>query len=180
MSINDIEKLSDYGVKTIIIAILATIVYLACDKFLKEKLKTFKNYVALVVAVALEVAFDVIFITKEFVINTDCIYSGVITGSLATALGVFIKKIKNKKPVSFSATRLTIEGLLDGIVPCENKEGVAMLIENVYTENKDKLSGAELSLEINNRINKTFGLSISEQTVLIIITQLLKIKNAKK
>lgn len=179
MNLSDIEKLSSYGVKTVIIAIVATIVYLICDKFFAEKLKTFKNYVALAVSVILEVAFEIIFVTKTLSVSSECFYSGIITGSLATALGVFIRKLKNKKPVTFNATRLAIEGLLEGVVPAENKEGVAMLIENVYTENKGKLSTAELSLEINNQVNKTFGLSINEHTVLIIITEMLKIKSAK-
>ena len=171
-----LEVLSKYGISSIIIAVIATIGYLIIDKIKSNKLKRIKNYVALIISVVLQVAFDVIFVKKTFVISEETLTTGVLTGSFATALCVFINKTKNKKSVIFNPSRLAIEGLLEGIVPEDDKESVALCIEKTYYDNHKLLGASELSLEINNQINKKFGFFIEEKIVLFILMEILKLQ----
>lgn len=171
-----LEILSRYGISSIIIALIATVGWLIFDKIKAEKLKRIKNYVALIISVILQVTFDVIFVKKAFVISEETLTTGVLTGSFATALCVFINKSRNKKNVIFNPTRLAIEGLLEGVVSENDKESVALCIEKTYYDNNKILSTKELSCEINNQINQKFGILIEEQIVLYILMEILKLQ----
>lgn len=171
------EALSKYGITSVIIVLISTTVWLIIDKINSKRLEKIKNYVALIISVILQIAFEMIFIKKEFALGEETLTTGIITGSFSTAVCVFIKKLRNKKAVIFNPTRLAIEGLLEGIVPEDDKEGVAVCIENTYHENNQNLSTIALSCEINNKIMDKFGFFIEEKIVLIILTEILKLQN---
>lgn len=110
--------LQSYSAATVVITCAVTVIKMITDRFFNGKIsRIIGAYLPVAIAVVCEYVYDFIFVTKGFRMTADPLYAGIICGSLATALSVFLKKLTKGENVSFNAAALLIDGILEGYVP---------------------------------------------------------------
>lgn len=172
-----LETLTRYGLNTVIIAAISSILSFFTAKLFKNKLSAIKSYLPVCFAVLLQLIADMIFTYGAFAINANSFYSGIIAGSLSTAFNVFIKKTVNGKCEVFDKKLFFIEGLLPDTMTDEEKKQAATIILSVFTDNKENLSFEELTAKTEKMLLKELGLILTDKTVLAILCEILKTEN---
>ena len=176
MNFYGLELLSRYGMKTVIIALIATTISFITEKLCKDKFAEFKSYFPLVYSIIFEYVSNAITV-RSLVFTADAFYSGLITGSLATAFSVFIKKIASGKSVDFFDDVFFIEGLLPTSVPSDKRTETAKLILSVFNSKNGKTSYPKLAELITRQALEKLNVSLDDKIALTIICKILQVKN---
>lgn len=132
------EFLTGYSLPTVIISIFVGTVSIIASKLLKGKLpSTFVNYATFFLAIILYFAYDMIFVIKAFGFSIDAFYAGILCGSLATVIVSAVNKIGRGEPLSSSAVRLLIEGIISGVVKKSSITATAAALEEILLGDND-------------------------------------------
>lgn len=107
---------TSYGISTIVISIIVCVLRLALERFFKKIPKLLLTYIPFVIAILLNFLFDIIFISKCFTLNTNVLYSGLVSGSLSAIIYSAIKKNKDEDLSNTTASILLIESILKGYI----------------------------------------------------------------
>lgn len=127
-----------YGLPTVVISVAVGVISLLVEKILKVKLpKLLLTYAPFILAVVLHIAYDTIFVLKNFSISMQSVYAGLISGSLSIIIKETAKKILSGKRVNLSATAILIEGLITGYVKSDCIVQTAILLESVIADGKE-------------------------------------------
>ncbi len=173
-----LNLISSYGVKTLIICAITTIINILLCLLLK-KLSVVKNFLPFIIATLLELIYDCVFVYKQLIISADILYSGIMAGGLSIAINVFIKKLKNGKSIAFDKNLLMVIGLLDGVVSQEHIKQTAEVIISEFNAHGESLSSQELSEKITHQLNAKFNLQLASECILLIIGEILKASDLK-
>ena len=103
---------TSYGLSTIIIAILVCVARLTLERFYQKLPKLLITYIPFVVAILLNYLFDMIFISKCFIIKPNVFYSGLVSGSLSAIIYSRIKKTKDDNLSNTTASIVIIKSIL--------------------------------------------------------------------
>lgn len=148
---------TSYGLPTVVIGIISSACCLGITAIFKDKCAVFiKTQLPFLIAIILQVAYDMIFLSRAFVFNEQAIASGVLSGSLAVIINSLVNKLKRGEMVVLSATALLIEGLLEGIVPKSCISATAVAVENIINDKTADKEKEELIKEIT-KIVKSYS-----------------------
>ena len=103
---------TSYGLSTIIIAILVCVARLTLERFYQKLPKLLITYIPFIVAILLNYLFDMIFISKCFIIKPNVFYSGLVSGSLSAIIYSRIKKSKDDNLSNTTASIVIIKSIL--------------------------------------------------------------------
>ena len=107
---------TSYGLSTIIIAILVCLARLTLERFYQKLPKLLITYIPFILAILLNYLFDMIFISKCFIIKSNIFYSGLVSGSLSAIIYSRIKKSKDDNLSNTTANILIIKSILKGYI----------------------------------------------------------------
>lgn len=139
---------------TLIIAVIAGVVNILCDKFLYGKINaTLKNYAVFALAVILYIVYDALFVVKEFEIRTQALYSGILSGSLSMIITSAIKRIAQGQSIGISATRLLIESLIKDYVSATGITATAIAIEQLFDDVNEDNEGENTVEKVKDLIS---------------------------
>ena len=177
MNIFCLNLISDYGLKTVIIAVVSSIITLLIKLPLKNRKIVFINYLPIILCMIIEIVYDSAFLYHSFTVEKDVLTSGLIAGTLSTAITAFIGRILSGKKTDFNKDILFIIGLLDDSVLEEDKEKIAVIILDIFNQNKDTLSCEELAIKVKTEIKEQLNVEMENQNVLLILSKILKASN---
>jgi hypothetical protein len=127
---------TEYSAQTIVIALIIAIIKLICDKFLTSKTaKGFTWYLPFFAGILFNYLFQVAFMQNS-VLDENVFYAGIISGTLAYAFALIIRKIYRGEPLPKTPAHAVIEGLVDGYVNTESVQEVICVIYKHYVDYK--------------------------------------------
>lgn len=133
------EFLAEYSMSTIIIAIVSAIISCILKSVFKNKFSRFiNNCLPFITSIALAFLYDLIFVSRYFRIEHSIIYSGIVSGTVAIAISVIVKKISKGEIFIKNTLFLALEGLLEGYVKSDCIfEVVSAIIDLLESEQKE-------------------------------------------
>ena len=146
------EFLTGYSLPTVVIAVIVCAISIAVSKIFKDKIdETVLNHATFFLAIILYFAYDMVFISRALCFSIDAFYAGILCGSLATVIASAINRIGRGQPISVSAVRLLIEGLIDGIVQDSAVTATAAALEDLLiSDNGDCIDTVKEILTVNS------------------------------
>ena len=125
---------TEYSAQTIVIALIVAVIKLVADKFLTTKTaKRFTWYLPFMVGIGLNYLYQFAFVgASKF--DDSLFYAGGLSGALAYAFALIIKKIYRGEPLPTNPAHAVIEGLVDGYVNTETVQEVTCVIYKHYVE----------------------------------------------
>ncbi len=185
MYFNVAEFFSSYGKLTVITALSVAAAIVFADKILFDKIlkkdmpNAMKNYLPLAVSLVVIFIADMI-AKKTFAFTAEGFYSGLITGTLSTAIVAAINKIFKGEKITLSVASLFIEGMLEGIIDEKDMRAVVSVITAIL---EDAVTDSEKESEIDALLTEKSvkELSEAERAALIrIITEGVKAISRKE
>lgn len=131
---------SSYSIATITIGLIVTVIVCLINYFWKNMPRVLRAYAPVVLAVILNFAYDMIFIKGQFIFTSEALYTGLLSGSLATVFTALTNKIKSGEDFSLDASVILIEEILSGYLVGENKKLAVQTIIDILNEpiNKER------------------------------------------
>lgn len=130
------DFLTYYSLPTITVAIIVSLLTFAVDKLFKNKLPDLlRSFTPFILAIAFYFGYDILLVHQAFILKTDALYAGILSGSLSIIICKSVKKIMSGKPLTFSATILLIEGILQEYINESKVFDVAVKIEKMLLSN---------------------------------------------
>ncbi len=122
------EILSSYGISTVVIAVVVSVICIVLEKVFLSKLKIcIKGYVPFIAGIVITFLYNLIFLGVNIAITEETFYSGLCSGSLSVIIKTAVKKFASGKPVNKNQTSLLIEGII-----CEYvTENLAMAVTKI-------------------------------------------------
>lgn len=101
MNTVEIEALfTDYGLPSVIIAMLCAVLFGLLDKFFSKKIPfEIRSYIPSVTGVILYLAYDFIFVGEQVALTEKNVTAGIMAGALGYVIFAFIKNLKSGKPL---------------------------------------------------------------------------------
>ena len=133
------DFLAYYSLPTLIVAVIVVILTLLSDKFLGDKIpELLRSFMPFILSIVIYFAYDMIFVCGKFVLKTDALYAGILSGSLSVIIFKSIKKVMNGKPLTLSATALLIEGIIESYVSENVLIDTVNAIEALFSDESKK------------------------------------------
>ena len=130
------DFLTYYSLPTLCVSVAVSLLTFLVDKKFKNKLPDhLRSFLPFILAVIFYFAYDIIFVCNEFMIKTDALYAGILSGSLSIIICKSVKKIASGKPLTFSATVLLIEGILQEYISENKVFDVAIKLDKLLSSN---------------------------------------------
>ena len=131
---------NSFSLPTVIISISVAIVYSVTYFFVGEKMpKLVKTYLPFIMGIVIFICYDMIFVSRAFLISQEGFYAGVLCGSISIIITTAIKKVKRGERINLSSTALLIQGILEGYLNQSNAVAVAIMLENLIEQaNEDE------------------------------------------
>ena len=180
---------SSYGKLTVITALSVAAATVFTDKIIFGKIvkkampDPLKNYLPLAVSILAVFIADMI-AKRAFAFTAEAFYSGLITGTLSTAIVAAVNKIFRGEKITLSVASLFIEGMLEGVVDEKDMRAVVSVITAIL---EDAVSDSEKESEIDAVLTEKSvkNLSEAERAALIrVITEgvkaIYRTENAEK
>lgn len=180
---------SSYGKLTVITALSVAAATVFTDKIIFGKIvkkatpDPMKNYLPLAVSILAVFIADMI-AKRAFAFTAEAFYSGLITGTLSTAIVAAVNKIFRGEKITLSVASLFIEGMLEGVVDEKDMRAVVSVITAIL---EDAVSDSEKESEIDAVLTEKSvkNLSEAERAALIrVITEgvkaIYRTENAEK
>ncbi len=180
---------SSYGKLTVITALSVAAATVFTDKIIFGKIvkkvmpDPMKNYLPLAVSILAIFIADMI-AKRAFAFTAEAFYSGLITGTLSTAIVAAVNKIFRGEKITLSVASLFIEGMLEGVVDEKDMRAVVSVITAIL---EDAVSDSEKESEIDAVLTEKSvkNLSEAERAALIrVITEgvkaIYRTENAEK
>ncbi len=112
-SLNVFGFLQSYTLPSVIISIASAIVYILIDRFFGEKIRfTVKTYIPFATGIILNFFYDAIICGNGFNFSAEILSSGLLCGSLSTAIFAAAKRVARGETDKIDAVLLIIEGIL--------------------------------------------------------------------
>ena len=167
---------SSYGKLTVITAVSVAAATVFTDKIVFGKIvkknmpDAMKNYLPLAVSVLAIFVADMI-ARKVFAFTVEAFYSGLITGTLSTAIVAAVNKIFRGEKITLNVASLFIEGMLEGVIDEKDMRAVVSVITAILEEAvTDSEKESEIDAVLTEKSVKS--MSEAERAVLIrIITE---------
>jgi len=151
-----------YGLPSLIISIISSIICIVLDLTLKNKLFSIKSYLPFIISTAFMLLYEVIF-GAFFLDPTKISSAGIICGSTSSIIFAIFKRIKNGKQLYFTSPKeLLIEGILDGIVLEDKKQCLAKEVFSIFTLAPKDKDEKELFSKIENALFHSLSEGITE------------------
>ena len=164
--------LKDYSLSTVIIALVISVVDILCNHYLKGKVPmVILSLIPFVVSVIFAITVDMLFYAKAFVLRTDAIYSGVLSGALAVIIRTVIFRLKTGKNISGNPLELVIDGILEGYIKADYKAIAVSSIVGLVSD-LDKIQQENLPTEIV-KVIKQYSLDGFDEKELLAVSHLI-------
>ena len=129
---------TDYSLPVFIIALVVGALKFFADKYLTGKVnKVVLSYLPFLLCVLCYVAFDMIFVLKQFAITYQSLYAGLLCGSFSAIFCSMIKRISSGKAINANQTVMLIEGILQGVISDNLLTQTAIKLEQIISEDFD-------------------------------------------
>ncbi len=134
---------TEYSVSTIVIALLSAAIKIVVDRFATSKTaKRITWYLPFLTGVLFGYLYQLIFL-KTVTFDENVVYSGVISGTLAYAFALIIRRIYRGEALPDNPALAVIEGLVDGYVQDDCVQEVILVIYQHYVDSgKDQKGNA--------------------------------------
>ena len=133
------DFLNTYGLPTVIISAVISIIVFLIDRFFKDKLPYgISGYIPFILGIALFIIYDMIFNKSDFAISEESIYSGLVCGTIAGIVCAFFKTFP--KDCSLSTGALAVYSVISEYVVENSAISLSSKIENAFYsqfENKE-------------------------------------------
>ncbi len=155
---------SSYGKLTVITALSVAAATVFTEKIVfgkivkKDMPNPVKNYLPLAASVLVILVADMIK-NRAFAFSAETFYSGLITGTLSTAIVAAVNKIFKGEKITLSVASLFIEGMLEGVVDEKDMRSVVSVITAILEET---VSDSEKESAIDALLTEKSATSLSE------------------
>ncbi len=175
------ELFSKYGLSTIIIAIVCSIIDYVLDKTLLKKAHVLiKNLIPIVLSVIITIIYQWLVASETFIFS-KVLVSGLVTGTISIVISITVKKISNGESVTINPAVLLLEGILDGLVEDNKKTEVLQKIDFVLsTIGIDGLDDSELFEKIESIIKDNANSLLKENDLTAIVEIIIKTIKSEK
>ena len=115
-----VEFFSEYGWIALAVTVISAAAGVLLNFIAKDKLsRGVKDVIPTISAIILETTADMLFVKKAFVFDANAVYTGIICGSLATAVAAFVVKIAEGRVTTKDVTDFVAELIEGFIVICQ-------------------------------------------------------------
>lgn len=175
------EIFSKYGISTIVIAIVASIIDYVLDKTLLKKAHALiKNLIPLLLSVIFTLLYQWVCTSDEFVLS-KVLFSGITAGTISIVISISIKKTVNGEKVTTNPALLLLEGILDGLVEDNKKLEVIEKIDLILsTVGIDNLTETEIFEKISSVIKDNANALLKENDLTAIVEIIIKTIKSEK
>lgn len=167
-----------YSVATLVISVTVTVITALITKKKQNKISTIcLTYLPFILGIFLYGIYSLIFLGIESVISNETITSGILCGSISTALSVMVKSGFNKKQL-LSVKHSAVKGILQDYVEPEKIDNVTQKTVQTLSK-KHEGTTDELFEIVSSALNANYEISSIYQIVLL-IEETVNSLNAKK
>lgn len=136
-----VEFFSEYGWIALAVTVISAAAGVLLNFIAKDKLSRGVNdVIPTISAIILETTADMLFVKKAFVFDANAVYTGIICGSLATAVAAFVVKIAEGRVTTKDVTDFVAE-LIEGFIDGERKAEIAeAIVSAAKTQDEEALA----------------------------------------
>ena len=139
------DAITSYSLPTLIIAVIVSAISILADVIFKDKIPTtLKINVPFFLAFLSSLIYDIVFVTKGFIIREEVVTFAIVCGSLSIVLIRIFSSIFNGEKLSADTTILLIEGIIEDLVLPTSIKAVSVKIKEIIdtaTSKEEQKSG---------------------------------------
>ena len=175
------ELFSSYGLSTVVIAIVASIVDYILDKTLLKKAHVLiKNLIPLLISMLFTLIYQWLYSGEQLVFS-KLLISGLTAGTISIVISITVKKTVNGEKVTTHPALLLIEGILDGLVEETKKVEVIEKIDLILsTIGIDDLDESEIFEKISSVIKDNANALLKENDLTALVEIIIKTIKSEK
>jgi hypothetical protein len=167
-----------YSLPVLVIALCVGVVKFFLDRFFANKIPNIiLTYCSFILCTLSYLAFDMIFVIKDFAVTRQSLYLGLLCGSVSVVFCTTIRKIVSGKSINLSQTVLLIEGLINGFVNESYLTATALELDKILSQN---YSEETLTSNVTNTLKDNAHPHFSDDDLMRLSLLIIRSVNALK
>ena len=161
------DFLADFSLPTVIIALSVTVICFFVEKIFKDKVPYFFSVqLPFILAVAITLSIDMLFISRAFVLRKQTLISGILCGSLSIIFKRAVSNFKSGKSVfNLQGEILLIEELLKGVIDDEAIKATALAIKSLIDCADHNVEKEQINSQIIEVIYENLNKPLTEEEI---------------